>query len=170
MKITHRKLHIGVAIAFVLYSVIYTAFVVHGNVATVFFIIGLWVLSSFSDKTRWMFYIFLLVQAWSNWHWIGLLGSTLFIVYCIRQSLIYQKIEPSPANILKKIVETFLKQPFFFLYSVLLFMIGNSGGRTYKSESELAEEERSENLRQRQDNYLMADRNHKTSDPEYPTW
>ena len=136
MKITQRKLHIGAAVALVLYSVIYTAFVAHGNVVVTFFVVGLWVLSSFSDQTRWVFYIFLIIQSWANWHWIGLLSAVVFIVYCIRQSLIYENIEPSPANILKAIVETFLKQPFFFLHSVLLFMLRNMGGGASKSEKD----------------------------------
>lgn len=170
MKITQKKLHIGAAIALVLYGVIYTAFVVHGNVAAAFFIIGLWVLSSFSDKTRWFFYAFLLVQAWANWHWIGLLAAVVFIVYCIRQSLIYENIEPSPANILKAIVKTFLKQPLFFLYSVLLFMLRNMGGGASKNEedSQLTENARLNNLRDQQNAYLRADPNHTSSDWDYP--
>jgi hypothetical protein len=98
MKITHRKLHIGAAIALVLYSVIYTAFVAHGNVAAAFFVIGLWVLSSFSDKTRWVFYAFLLVQAWANWHLTGLLVAIAFVGYCITQNIAYRKTHPDIYN------------------------------------------------------------------------
>lgn len=172
MKITRRNLHIGAAVALVVYGVIYNAFALHGNVGAAFFVIGLWVLSSFSDKTRWFFYTFLIVQAWANWHWIGLLSTIVFVVYFVRQSLIYENIEPSPANILGAIVKTFLKQPFSFLFSILLFMLRNMGGGTSKSggESQLADDVRLADLRQRQQNYLLENKNHKSSDPEYPMW
>ena len=95
MKITQRNLHIGAAIALVLYSVIYTAFVVHGNVFVTFFVVGLWALSSFSDQTRWLFYTFLIAQAWSNWHWIGLLVAIALVGYCITQNRAYRKTHPA---------------------------------------------------------------------------
>lgn len=98
MKITQRKLHIGAAIAVVLYSVFYTAFVVHGNAAAAFFIVGLWVLSSFNDKTRWLFYAFLIVQAWANWHLTGLLIAIAFVGYCITQNTAYRKAHPDIYN------------------------------------------------------------------------
>ncbi|OYE01149.1 hypothetical protein [Nostoc sp. 'Peltigera membranacea cyanobiont' 232] len=98
MRITQRKLHIGAAIAVVLYSVIYTAFVVHGNVAAAFFIVGLWVLSSFSDQTRWLFYAFLIAQAWANWHLTGLLVAIAFVGYCVTQNIAYRKAYPASVN------------------------------------------------------------------------
>jgi hypothetical protein len=175
MKITRRNLHIGAAVALVVYGVIYNAFAPHGNVVAAFFVIGLWVLSSFSDKTRWVFYTFLIIQSWANWHWIGLLAAIVFVVYFIRQSLIYENIEPSLTNILGAIVKTFLKQPFFFLFSVLLFMLRNMGGGTSKSGGEsqstdATDDARLADLRQRQQNYLLENKNHKSSDPEYPMW
>ncbi len=172
MKITRRNLHIGAAVALVVYGVIYNAFAPHGNVVAAFFVIGLWVLSSFSDKTRWVFYTFLIIQAWANWHWIGLLAAIAFVVYFIRQSLIYENIEPSVANILGAIVKTFLKQPLSFLLSGLLSMLRNMGGGASNSggESQLDDDARAANLKQRQQDYLSRDKNHKDSDWNYPTW
>ncbi len=172
MKIIRRNLHIGAAVALVVYSVIYNAFAPHGNVVAAFFVIGLWVLSSFSDKTRWIFYIFLIIQAWANWHWIGLLAAIVFVVYFIRQSLIYENIEPSPANILGAIVKTFLKQPFSFLSSGLIFMLRNMGGGNSKSgeDSQLRTDEpsRENDLRIKQQRYLDKDPSHATHDLEFP--
>lgn len=179
MKITRRNLHIGAAVALVAYSVIYNAFVPNGNVVAAFFVIGLWVLSSFSDKTRWFFYTFLIVQAWANWHWIGLLAAIAFVVYFIRQSLIYENIEPSVANILGAIVKTFLKQPLSFLLSGLLFMLRNMGGGASKSGGESQSDNanqsddvwsKSADLQRRQHDYLAADPDHTTSDYDYPKW
>ena len=85
-----KKLHIGAAFAIVVLATINAG--IPGFVFT-----GIWMAFSFSEKTRWLFYGMLLVQAWSNWHIIGLVLSAGFIAFCVSRNIAYKKRFPDSA-------------------------------------------------------------------------
>ena len=98
-----RKLHMGAALLIVAIATI------NGGI-TGFVFAGLWMASSFFEKTRWLFYGMLLVQAWSNWHIIGLLLSAGFIVFCVNRSIAYKKQNPNPLALYREPFRT--REPF----------------------------------------------------------